>query len=421
MGASANDIRDHEALRPASFACDGQSPPSNAASAGDFSFVVTRGRSGLESIRDQWHDLVDRLGQHVALAHAPQWYEAYLETTAEPERVYFFAAYRSSELVAIFPFERRTIYVLGVPLPAWVLPYHDHMPFSDVVARPADLPLLLQRLLDALRQEGAWALLIARNILADSLTAQMVEHLSIGDRVSRQKGDCHYLDCGQPYESLLASFSRKHRANLRRHRGNLSALGSVEAVTVTDLAAMDRSFGEFLAVERSGWKGSAGQGTAIALHPELERYYRRLLQAFGARGECELNLLRLDGQCLAAQFCVSVGRTWYLLKIGYDEKYAKYSPGNVLLEDVLIRLCADPEIQVANLASDASWHLNWNPQPLGMADHYLAAPGAVGAVAVSLVRLRMRLVRHVHLMRGRLATHGSALRRLLTRRPAADG
>jgi CelD/BcsL family acetyltransferase involved in cellulose biosynthesis len=183
---------------------------------------------------------------------------------------------------------------------------------------------------------------------------------------------------------------------------------------------MERCFGEFLTVENSGWKGRAGEATAIALHPQLECYYRRLLQAFGDRGDCELNLLRLNGQCIAAQFCVTMGGVWYLLKIGYDEQYAKHSPGSLLLEDVLVRLCANPEVKLANLASDASWHLNWNPRFVGMADYYLGAAGVAGDIAIFLVRLRMRLVRELHRLRDRMAALRSALHGVISKKSVAD-
>jgi GNAT acetyltransferase-like protein len=382
------------------------------------SFNVGRGPRGLESIRREWQQFVDRQGPRVALAHAPQWYDAYLEASAQPQRVYFFVARRGSDIVAIFPLERRTLVVLGVPLAAWVLPHHDHMPFSDVIAPVEELPFLIPPLLGVLKRHGAWALLVARNVLADSSLATLARDPRFAHHVVRGKGHCHYLDCDQPYDSLLASFSRKQRANLRRHRANLSSLGVLETVMTSNVGMMERCFSEFLEVEGSGWKGRSGEGTAIALHPDLERYYRRLLQTFGARGECELNLLRLDGRCIAAQFCVTVAGVWYLLKIGYDEQYAKYSPGTLLLEDVLIRLCASPNVKFANLASDASWHLNWSPLALGMADYQLAAPGAGGHLAVFLLRTRARLVRELHRVRGDAVARWNALWRLLRGDPS---
>jgi CelD/BcsL family acetyltransferase involved in cellulose biosynthesis len=382
------------------------------------SVAVVRGRQGFESIRGEWQVFVDRQGARLPLAYAPEWYDAYLGTTEDPDRVFFFVARRNAEIVAIFPFERRVLFVLGVPIPAWILPYHDHMPFSDALAPLEELSDLLPLLLEALKKQGAWALLVARNVIIESVAGAIAENSSFRRRLSQQRGDCHYLDCAQSYESLLATFSRKHRANLRRHRNNLSALGTLEVARITDIAMMDRSFADFLEVESSGWKGRGGKGTAIALHPELERYYRRLLKTFGSRGACELNILRLNGACIAAQFCVTIGGAWYLLKIGYDEQYAKYSPGSLLLEDVLIRLCADREVNVANLASDASWHLNWNPRSLEMANYYIGAPGPAGSLAVSLVSLRMRVGRDLQRLRNRMAVLWRATRGLLARESA---
>ena len=82
-----------------------------------------------------------------------------------------------------------------------------------------------------------------------------------------------------------------------------------------------------------------------------------------------MNLLKLNGEDLAAQFCLVVDRTYHILKIGYDERHARLAPGNMLLEAVLQRLSGDARIGRVDLISDARWHDDWNPNSYYVADY----------------------------------------------------
>src|SRR6185312_15318327 len=101
MGVSTrHGLRDNGAALPSSPLPEVRDLSSSSAPIAEtISFTVARGRSGLESIRHEWQALVDRPGAQVALAHAPPWYDAYLQTCADPDRVCFFVAHRRGDLV----------------------------------------------------------------------------------------------------------------------------------------------------------------------------------------------------------------------------------------------------------------------------------------------------------------------------------
>ena len=206
----------------------------------------------------------------------------------------------------------------------------------------------------------------------------------------------------------MSSGLRKH---LRWCRRQLSQLGDVEFVTTREPALLDKLMDEFLDLEASGWKGATGEGTAIKLDPALLEFYRGLMKRFGSAGHCEINLLRANGRNLAGQFCLISAGTWYHLKIAYDESYDKISPGSVLLDEVLTRLCADPAVNIASFLTGAAWAERWHADELNVQRVIARNNTAAGHIFMletkmrRLVRERMvpaaRNIRHHLLRRGK--------------------
>jgi CelD/BcsL family acetyltransferase involved in cellulose biosynthesis len=132
-------------------------------------------------------------------------------------------------------------------------------------------------------------------------------------------------------ESKLSS---RRRGDLRAARRRASGLGSVEldvaAPTPPEFAPL---FDDFLTVEASGWKTAAG--TALAVQPQMQQFYRRFGELAAERGELRLAFLRIDGRPVAGQLAIEHAGRYSLLKIGFDEAFARCSPGNLLMVHAL--------------------------------------------------------------------------------------
>lgn len=124
--------------------------------------------------------------------------------------------------------------------------------------------------------------------------------------------------------------SSSRRSALRRARRKAERMGPV---TVELLApgpdAVDAPLDEAFDVEHRSWKGAAG--TSLRQSPALARFVRRYATEAAARGMLRVELLRIDGRAVAMQIGVEWRRRIWLLKIGYDERYARVSPGQLLL------------------------------------------------------------------------------------------
>ena len=142
-----------------------------------------------------------------------------------------------------------------------------------------------------------------------------------------------FIRLGPSPDAYRAERRRSALADLRRRRRRLTERGRVELEEVTGGAGLTDALSEGFELERLGWKGS--RGTAVASVPALREFYGEVASWAAARGWLRLFLLRLDGRALAFYYGLRHDRVLYLLKGGYDPVWARFSPGQLLLEDVI--------------------------------------------------------------------------------------
>ena len=96
--------------------------------------------------------------------------------------------------------------------------------------------------------------------------------------------------------------------------------------------------------------------------PRTERLYTDFARAAAAAGWLRLQLLELDGVLVAADLnCRFAGGT-FLLKTGFDERYAKFSPGLVLRGEVLRAAIEEGSGFYDFLGGPDGYKLRWTPE-----------------------------------------------------------
>ncbi len=86
-------------------------------------------------------------------------------------------------------------------------------------------------------------------------------------------------------------------------------------------------------VEDRGWK--AAQSTSVLRTPRVFDYFCRQAQQLARWEQLELNFLRFAGQPIAFEFGYRSKQTYFSPKVGFDESFAAYSPGQLLRWELL--------------------------------------------------------------------------------------
>jgi CelD/BcsL family acetyltransferase involved in cellulose biosynthesis len=103
---------------------------------------------------------------------------------------------------------------------------------------------------------------------------------------------------------------------------------------------------DFLALERSGWKGK--RGTALAERPNETAFFEYMCAAARAQGKFLGVRITLDGRPIAMLASFVAGRGAYSFKIAHDESFARFSPGALLMMKVIDAYHADPRVDWAD-------------------------------------------------------------------------
>ena len=359
---------------------------------GDLRIEEYRGADAFRALAADWHRLYFALPTRVH-STAYEAHLAYFETLmATPERFRCLVVSDDSGRRALCPLEARVDRLLGIPVPVWGVPVHPHLPFADILCgddevRPHVIPLVLKYLQS--RPEGRHLFTVGP-VAATSQLWTGLNRLPRWSYAIDTPWQANYFDCSQGVESLVARFSKSFRTKVRKAERRLSTLPDASFTTAASADALAAAFTTFLDVEASGWKGANGTRTAVRFRTGQPEFFRRLALPLGGGDGCEINSLYAEGKCIATHYCVRSGEDYAILKSGYDESYARFSPGRLLRLHTLTRCCDDPTIRRCSLVSDYDWQQIWNPESMAVRTVYIAVGGtASGRTIAGLYRFRL--------------------------------
>lgn len=167
-----------------------------------------------------------------------------------------------------------------------------------------------------------------------------------------------YIALDDGWKTPEQRFSSGRRSDLRRMARKAGDMG---AATYEILAPRPDETGALLdaavAVEAKSWK--ARSKTALAFDAAQEAFFRRYAWLAAENGILRISLMKIGGEIAAVQLAVECDDAFWLFKIGYDERFAACSPGNLLMLES-IRYAANQGLSSFEfLGKAAPWTRVW--------------------------------------------------------------
>jgi CelD/BcsL family acetyltransferase involved in cellulose biosynthesis len=124
------------------------------------------------------------------------------------------------------------------------------------------------------------------------------------------------------------------RSDLRRARRKAEQQGEVTIeIHTPDLDELPHLLDTAFEVESRSWKGAAG--TALARDATRAVFYRQYAQAACTEGTLRICFLRIGDRVAAMQLAIEDAAGFWLLKVGYDDRFSGCSPGMVLMRETI--------------------------------------------------------------------------------------
>jgi len=347
-------------------------------------FRAHHGPQGLEQLAPEWGALAESL-PGAAFYHFPEWYRAYLAAyRADSGRIWFVAAYRDHELAAVFPLQFQTHRVRLLRTRFLGTIEQDQLQLSDFVfAQSVRNAGLLNALMRWLRSQRTlrWDELRLLRVREDAAIAYAARGRLPAATVPLLYDRSAYFDTRGNYDQVTQVLSSKFKSNLRRRSRLAEESAPLKFRSYRWKEELGAAFATFLDIEASGWKGPAGSSSAIRCRPEMLAFYQELVREFGARDACVINLLWHGEDAIAGQFCLQLGSTLNILKVGYRDVHSVLAPG-ILLQDRIIRhACEERDIHTLCMVNDPSWARSFKPLTVGVWSYYAPNWSAAGLVA----------------------------------------
>ncbi|HSK51089.1 MAG TPA: GNAT family N-acetyltransferase, partial [Solirubrobacterales bacterium] len=147
---------------------------------------------------------------------------------------------------------------------------------------------------------------------------------------------------------LEETLSAKRRRELRRQWRKLGEEAGGEPRTV-ELAQEDGCCGRFVALEAAGRKSEVGE--PVAADPAQVSFFGGMCRRFAERGRLQMLALQVGEETVAMQCNLRAGSTLFALKVAYDERFRRFSPGILLEREAIEIFHEDPELDLMDACS----------------------------------------------------------------------
>lgn len=142
-----------------------------------------------------------------------------------------------------------------------------------------------------------------------------------------------FLTLPSSWDELMRTVSHNLRSQFGRKRRRLDREGRLVFRTTSGGEDLDADLESFFSVEAAGWK--ARSGTAILSSPRTRKLYGDFARGLAGQGWLRLHLLELDHRVIAGDLACTFAGGSFLIKTGFDERFAALSPGLILRGEAL--------------------------------------------------------------------------------------
>ncbi len=289
-------------------------------------------------LKDEWNDLLAQSSVNVPFLRY-EYLHSWWQTRGGGEwpqdaQVAVVTAHQDDRLVGIAPLffatweEKPTLLLLGS------IEISDYL---DLIAQPSDLPAFSKALLEYLSSQPdglpAWERLDLYNVLEDSPSLAALES------AAGQAGMNYASEPFRPslnialpgdWETYLSGIDKKQRHEIRRKmRRAYTGELPVRWYIAQDPAALDDEIEAFLGLM------ALDAEKEVFLTPAMRENFRTTMRCAFETGHLMLAFLEVDGQKVAGYFNFDYLDQLWVYNSGMNFNYNEYSPGWVLLGELL--------------------------------------------------------------------------------------
>lgn len=346
----------------------------------------------MDRVADEWRDLCGASALDQPF-YRPEWIRAHVRTFSPGAKVVLIAARLDGRLCLVLPLLEEWGTYSKVPIRRLRAPTNCHGGRFDGVRRSGPIgDEAIRATWQFLAQLEGWDVLHMSNVPEESTVTRLAAEAQLnGFHTIRVPDRPNPYISADPESLSKLPLSPKLRIKLRQVRRKLAQYGSAQLrrVETYDRDALDR----FYQMDASGWKGE--EGTAI-LRNGSQPFYDEMAESAAQFGYFSLYLLELNGEIMAGHFSFTYRKRCYSPITSYNEKFAGYGPGHLMVSEIL-QDCAARGVEGFDITGqDQPWKMMWTSEARPV-NGFLVFKGTLGNLAYEVGnRLRPAVSRFLH-------------------------
>lgn len=182
-----------------------------------------------------------------------------------------------------------------------------------------------------------------------------------GKLITKITSPTPYIKTSSSWELFLSTLSSKKRYDLQRGYKRLERTGTIDTEFITpgpsELAPL---LDEAFKLESAGWKGR--NNTSILTNKKMYEFLTKYCESACAQKILNIAFLRHNNKRIAMQIAILFHNKYWLIKIGHDEAYNKYSPGITLINEAIKYSLNNNNEAFEFLGTNEKWLSLWSPK-----------------------------------------------------------
>lgn len=346
-------------------------------------FKILNSVSELESVSEAWDDLWSRSDVVLPTAKAEP-LSICMKHFSASQTFRAVVVEHDQRFLAAFPLVGHRI---APSVEVGRLTHSDWSTGGDLMIDPSVDPAAVARQLGLGLRELPWPLLWMTACRRDLPAWRLLLNewsVSAPSVVSHERFDVGVVDVPDDFAQFESSWSRNHRRHMRKANRKLDAGGDWELTVSSDLAAdeVEPMLRMGFEMEHNGWKGQAG--SSVVATPGMFEFYLKQARSFAALGHLQMVFLLFQGKPIAFEYgWIAKGR-YFTPKVAYAEKFAQYTPGQLLRYKYLQRMSQErPGETIDFLGPLSEATLKWSTETYQVDTVLVALRPIVGRALVS--------------------------------------
>ncbi|HEY1331460.1 MAG TPA: GNAT family N-acetyltransferase [Actinomycetota bacterium] len=237
----------------------------------------------------------------------------------------------------------------------------DVTDYMGPVARPGTERAFADGLMEALAAQPEWERADLRGLPADQPWPELLQSAAASRGFAVEPGDdgaAPVLALPETYEEYLSALPSKLRHEIRRKERRLRANFGDYTVEFATEATLPEFYDRFIDLHKQS-PGPKGK----FLHAGMEIFFRRLGEAFIDQHVFHLGFIEVDGVRAAGFIGFGFKDTFSLYNSAFDREHAQWSPGMVLIADMIEMAIRDRRSVFDFLKGDLDYKNRFGPKP----------------------------------------------------------